>query len=73
MFKKRGTITASRRLDKLSAPAPLPPPRPLPGGGFLTNSPHNPDGQDNKLPDKYPYVNAREGRARLKLTKPLRC
>ena len=27
MFKKRGTITASRRFDKLSAP-PLPPPTP---------------------------------------------
>ena len=35
---------------------------------------HHRDGQDNKCPTcKCPYANAWEGRARLELTKPLRC
>ena len=49
MFKKRGTITASRRFDKLSAPPPLPPAPaeisdkfPTTGTDGITNAPQMP-------------------------------
>ena len=57
MFKKREIITSSRGFDKLSDRPP--PPHP--------HYHHHRDGQDYKCP----YANAREGWARLELTKPL--